>query len=604
MAVFTSISQPKKLSVFLNISFLIFISLFIKTNLYPSINSDNFPDHYSNDLSTPIINHSQFLEGHTLLDDCNNLDKYSDYMSKCLYVKSHVSCRPNGYINYLQVFYCNVGQSPFLGYFLLVLWLFVLFYLLGNTASNYFCSCLENLSKIMKLSPTLAGVTLLSLGNGAPDVFASVVSFTSTRKNGDLGLNEILGGVFFVSSIVIGIISILVSPNQIEVDKASFIRDVLFLIFSLCSLLLIIFIGKINLWGSICFVSIYFIYVCTVSATHFIYRSESKMKENQFAVSPASTSLVHSQEDLAEMGIPLLGYVDDEKVPIILAEKVGFEDKDQKPRISINSNSLKYYCNYWDKFLHILELPLYLPRRLTIPVVSEERWSKPYAVVSVTLAPILLAALFDSRKENMGSRSRLVTCMTAGLIGMVLGNIAYVTTNKCSPPRKCLFLWLIGGFVMTVTWTYIIAQELVSLLVSLGSIIGVSPSTLGLTVLAWGNSLGDFIANSAMAMNGGKDGVQIAIAGCYAGPLFNTLIGLGLPLVLSAWSEYPNWYLIPEDSSLYETLGFLIGGLLWALVVLPKKNMRLDRSLGIGLLSIYICFLFLKMAKAFGLVNL
>ncbi|KAJ7971963.1 Cation/calcium exchanger like [Quillaja saponaria] len=497
----------------------------------------------------------------------------------------------------------SISQSKKLS--LVLLWLLILLYLLGNTASIYFCSSLESLSKILKLSPSLAGITLLSLGNGAPDVFASVVSFTSTSKNGDLGLNGILGGVFFVSNFVIGIISILVSPNQIEVDKATFIRDVIFLIFSLCALLLIILIGKINLWGASCFVSIYFFYVCTVSATHLVYRSESEMKENQFSVTPASKNLVlHSQEDLAEMGIPLLGYVDDEELPI-LAERVsnlGLGDKDQKQRNFINPNSLN--CNCWGKLVQILELPLYLPRRLTIPVISEERWSKPYAVISVTLAPFLLAALFNSQWENVGSRSRLVTYTISGLIGMFLGNIAYLTTKQCSPPRKCLCLWLAGGFVMSVIWTYINAKELVSLLVSFGNIIGVSPSILGLTFLAWGNSLGDFITNSAMAMSGGKDGAQIAISGCYAGPMFNTLIGLGLPLVFTAWSEYPNSYVIPEDSSLCETLVFVVGGLLWALVVLPQKNMRLDKSLGVGSLSIYLCFLFLRMTKAIGVVTL
>ncbi|KAK2451263.1 cation/calcium exchanger [Trifolium repens] len=125
----------------------------------------------------------------------------------------------------------------------------------------------------------------------------------------------------------------------------------------------------------------------------------------------------------------------------------------------------------------------------------------------------------------------------------------------------------------------------------------------GLTVLAWGNSLGDLIANGAMAKNGGVDGAQIAVSGCYAGPMFNILMGLGLPLVLSAWGEYPNSYVVPKDSSLLGTILFLMVGVLWSLVVLVKKNMRLDKFLGAGLLTIYLCFLFLRLAMAIGVLH-
>ncbi|CAI8595201.1 unnamed protein product [Vicia faba] len=575
---------PKKLTLLLNTCFLFLIFLSLKLYIKPS-------NPNSHRVSTKVFNHARILTSDIIVDSCNELHKYSNYTSKCIYVKTHPDCRSKGYINYLQIFYCNLGSSPILGHTLLLLWLVVLFYLLADTASNYFCTSLEGLSNILRLSPTIAGVTLLSLGNGAPDFFASVVSFTSSN-NGAVGLNSILGGAFFVSTAVLGIISILVSSNEVAVDKASFIRDVIFFLFSLSILLIIISIGKISLFGSICYLSIYFLYVCAVSATHFIYEVDKKEVESS-----------SSSDDLVESGIPLLGYVDDtdndsDHKPISRNEVgIVIEEKEKKNR------ELFFGSYYLLKFLEILQLPLCLPRKLTIPVVSEEQWSKPYAVISVTLAPILFAILCNTQIENVDSKSTLVAYLTSSLIGIVFGNMACVTTKSTRPPRRCLFPWLAGGFSMSVTWTYIIAEELVSLLISIGYVIGVSPSILGLTVLAWGNSLGDLIANGAMAKNGGVDGAQIAVSGCYAGPMFNMLMGLGLPLVLSAWSEYPNSYVVPKDSSLLGTVLFLMVGVLWSLVVLVKKNMRLDKFLGAGLLTIYLCFLFLRLAMAIGVLN-
>ncbi|KAI9120461.1 hypothetical protein K1719_007494 [Acacia pycnantha] len=586
----TSKPQPRKLAaIFINISFIFLIFLFLKAYLSAS-NSNHSLNQYFHGSSATIFKRPRTLP-QLQTNECSDLHEHSGLISKCSYVKTNLNCNSRGYINYLQIFYCNLGQFPVLGYALLTLWLLVLFYLLGDTASNYFCHSLEGLSSILRLSPTIAGVTLLSLGNGAPDFFASVASFTRS-SGGVVGLNSILGGALFVSSSVLGIISILVSPKKITVDKVSFIRDVGFLLFSLFSLTVIIYIGKINLWGSICYISIYVIYVGAVSVPHFINKRE-KIEE----VAVLSNDLA-----LADSSIPLLGFVDSEKGETKVAEQAGAAEDEMEDPVSFDEVSLN--CTYLRKFLNALELPLSLPRTLTIPIVSEEKWSKPYAVISVTLAPLVFAAVCDTQLEDLSKNSNLIEYLLAAIAGFVLGCITCVKTKSSSPPKKCLFAWLAGGFAMSVLWTYIIADELVSLLYSLGHIIGVSPSILGLTVLAWGNSIGDLIANSAMALNGGEDGVQIAISGCYAGPMFNTLMGLGLPLVLSAWSEYPLSYEIPKDHSLYETLLFLTAGLLWALVILPNRNMKLDKVLGSGLLAIYLCFLFIRIAAAIVAVNL
>ncbi|CAN1261832.1 Cation/calcium exchanger 1 [Linum perenne] len=554
---FSFIPHNKKLIIlFLNISFIILLTFFLVIT------------------SNSLLLSSQLefkLWGEDNATCSIELDNYKDYNSKCLYVKSHTSCTSKGYINYLQIFYCTFGHIPLIGHFALLLWLAVLFYLLGNTAAEYFCSSLDSLSTLLKLSPTIAGVTLLSLGNGSPDVFSSIVSFTRSNS-GDVGLNSVLGGAFVVSNVVVGIISTLISSNEVSVDKSSFIRDVSFFIFSLASLLFILLVGEITLWGSLSFLSIYFLYVSLVCFMHF-----NTKKQN------------NCNDDSLELGTPLLGYVDNDVIPTF----------------STKASSRTKFHWYMRKVVYILELPLYLPRRLTIPVVNEENWSKPYAVASASLAPILLTALLNTEWEKkFGSSGSLVSYLVAGLIGMVVGNVAFLNTKSCSPPKKWLLPWLAGGFLMSVTWTYIVAEELVSLLVSIGHILGIDPSVLGLTLLAWGNSLGDLITNVAMAVKGGADGAQVAISGCYAGPMFNTLLGLGISFVISSWNTYPSSYVIPRDPSIYETLGFLMAGLGWALVVLPLRNMKLDKFLGVGLVCIYLCFLALRLVRAVGGIGL
>ena len=51
---------------------------------------------------------------------------------------------------------------------------------------------------------------------------------------------------------------------------------------------------------------------------------------------------------------------------------------------------------------------------------------------------------------------------------------------------------------------------------------------LGLTVLAWGNSASDLFANLAVARRGLG---EMAVAGCYGGPVFNILVGMSWLIV-------------------------------------------------------------------------
>ncbi|WOK95619.1 hypothetical protein Cni_G04326 [Canna indica] len=508
---------------------------------------------------------------------------YDLIKDKTSLLNSEAQFSAQGFINYLYIFCCICGAQPGLGYFVLILWLVVLFYLLADTSSNYFCANLEGLSMLLKLPPTIAGVTLLSLGNGAPDAFSSIVSFMG-KGSGAVGLNSVLGGSFFVSCVVVGVISICVGSHKDAIDKPGFIRDLVFFLLVLLVLMVILITGKINFWGAVGFTSLYLVYIFLVVIGHYFFSNEDLPTDLEAPLLNGETASI--SEDASSS---------------LCKSKTAFIDPAEARALESNATESSDRCGF-GKILRCLELPLSLPRRLTIPDVSKERWSKPIAVASATLAPVLLAILLNSKRNNVGSEESWLIYISGGVIGFVLGVAAAVKTVKERPPTRFQLPWLAAGFLMSVTWTYIIAQELVSLLVSLGTVLEISTSILGLTVLAWGNSVGDLIACLTVALHDRQGGIQVAMTGCYSGPIFNILVGLGLSFVFSSWSTYPSNVVIPKDITLYQTIGFMIGGLLWAMVILPRRGMRIDRVFGSGLLSIYFCSLSLRIVQSFGLV--
>lgn len=78
---------------------------------------------------------------------------------------------------------------------------------------------------------------------------------------------------------------------------------------------------------------------------------------------------------------------------------------------------------------------------------------------------------------------------------------------------------------MAASWIDYIADNLVALLDFIGIVLHIPGTIMGLTILAWGNSVADLSANVAMARKGFAN---MSMTACTAGPVFNILVGLGL----------------------------------------------------------------------------
>ena len=81
---------------------------------------------------------------------------------------------------------------------------------------------------------------------------------------------------------------------------------------------------------------------------------------------------------------------------------------------------------------------------------------------------------------------------------------------------------------MSMIWIYMLANIIVDILTLFDIITGVSVALLGLTILSWGNSVGDAFASISISKKGFG---EMAITGCIAGPVFNIMLGLGITTI-------------------------------------------------------------------------
>ena len=93
---------------------------------------------------------------------------------------------------------------------------------------------------------------------------------------------------------------------------------------------------------------------------------------------------------------------------------------------------------------------------------------------------------------------------------------------------------------------------------ALGWILNIPSAALGLTLLAWGNSIGDYFSDMSIALAGKP---EMAVTGTIAGPCFNMLLGKlnnGCCYQLLPLDEYENIIIAVDihDSFINELLCF------------------------------------------------
>ena len=258
------------------------------------------------------------------------------------------------------------------------------------------------------------------------------------------------------------------------------------------------------------------------------------------------------------------------------------------------------------KLLWAASLPLAVLRWASIPS-SDGLWDRRRRHWTLATPPVgallMLLQVEGSLASAAGATlgdSPLPVAALLLLLG-ALGSAGLWWATSASAAPRGLPLLVACGFVQTIAWLNILAQEMIALIEAAGILLGISTSILGLTVIAFGNSVGDLVADSAAAR--GAD-ARMAMAACFGSPLLMNILGVGVSLSLRmlVTGGKPVAGVVSQQCRL--AYCFLYLALFSHVVTFPCGGFRAPRSYAVYLFALYGLFMLLACLTETGALDL
>ena len=467
------------------------------------------------------------------------------------------------YFSLLEFNYCTINNNTWLTYILLIIILILCFYFLSSTGNDYLAPALGIISEKLNLSQNLAGLTLLALGNQAPDVIVAFVAGEDENEGVETSLGSLLGGGLIVVAIVLS--TVVMYGKEVTVVPANFLRDIGVYFIALCYVCLLGYFEKIYLWQSFVFFLFYIIYViiCFVMDKKKTEEIENNIKFSILQESTAKSFKVKLFDNTMheESSIKEESKEDDEnqlknsnssfdiekiiKKSFFHKKAKGTNEQyktddtfegEMKLYSKFKYGLVRHYLNSkestWksmslpQKFLFaFVDFPMNIVRDATIPPYEVSKWKRSFFILQPITIPLFLIVMFNQYKNVY--THWIISLIILGIL-LVICVIFYRKTYRTSLPN-CEWILLSSAFVLSILWLWCVTNILLDMIVTAKLLFpsNIPQSFLSMTILACGNSLPDFIVNCSLARTGYA---EMALSGSIGAPAFGILMGFGLSL--------------------------------------------------------------------------
>ncbi|XP_076296636.1 mitochondrial sodium/calcium exchanger protein [Lasioglossum baleicum] len=436
---------------------------------------------------------------------------------RCQWVHTTHDCTTDSMFQYTEILFCNFNSDNTLvfafGLILMVLWLLYMFLILGTTADNFFCPSLAVIAGILQLSDSIAGVTILAFGNGAPDIFTSLVSGSD---EGIIMFTELIGAGVFVTAMIAGSIAVV---KPFRADLKPLMRDTCFYMLSVCWISYVVRDETVHLWEAISFVMCYVLFIVVVVLMQMHERREERMKSRIPSVSDPDVLRTYLEnEDVAT--IPMIpvrsrAFGLRTKLDVAIATERQREMLKRAPKVedqlSLDEEDTGRPKGLFQEFLYditpigeedwanankvlkfvlIIRAPVMFLLQFFIPLVNttaaKRGWSKLLNCIQLCVTPTLALFLLNVWHGYIGPVPILAIFP---VISTVIGVIVFLKTEEDRIP-KYHNAFAFFGFLAAMLTVYLIAGEVMAVLQCVGYAFSISDAMLGITFLAWGNSIG------------------------------------------------------------------------------------------------------------------
>jgi solute carrier family 24 (sodium/potassium/calcium exchanger), member 6 len=201
--------------------------------------------------------------------------------AQCIAVQTYCSPKLQFYIDFYKMHYCTFNGNFLPTLFLGTIVIFIIFNVLSNTCEEYMAPSLLKISKKLKMSEVLAGVTLIALANGAPDVISSFAAGGDSDNGLQLSIGALFGANLFTTTLIMAR-CIYLTPKTQEIKlKFTQYRDLAFFVITSCVVLLLGYIKTITPLIVALYFVLYVVYMVVVLSQEKRLREEAAQETQQ-----------------------------------------------------------------------------------------------------------------------------------------------------------------------------------------------------------------------------------------------------------------------------------------------------------------------------------